>query len=243
MSESAIKQRVVASLGLLLGSKIILVQVPFFFKHIVDTLNAEAAASAAALDPSIVTVAPEAAAIAPVLLVAGYGIARASATGMHELRNTVFATVTHTAVRQTSRDLLDHLLNLDMNFHYARKTGALMRVIDRGGRSITMVLNTLVFRVFPTALELGLVCWLLASSCGAAYAGVCVSTLAAYTAFTIAVTQWRTQIRKNMIRLDNEANSKAVDTLLNFETVKYFNNEKNEVAAYEESLLGCKMHP
>jgi ABC-type transport system involved in Fe-S cluster assembly fused permease/ATPase subunit len=119
-----------------------------------------------------------------------------------------------------------------------RNTGALSRAIDRGSRGIDFLLRSLVFNVFPTLFEIGLVCTILQKSCGWSYSAVTFSTIGVYVVFTVAITQWRTKFRKTMNALDNEANTKAIDSLLNYETVKYFNNEAHEVKRYDECLKG-----
>ena len=156
--------------------------------------------------------------------------------GFNELRNAVFAKVAQHSIRKIAQNVFRHLHNMDLTFHLNRQTGALSKTIDRGSRGISFVLSALVFNVVPTFLELSMVCGVLAYSCGPAYAGVAFSTVALYAAFTLAVTQWRTQFRVKMNKADNEAGNKAVDSLINFETVKYFNNEDYEASIYDKSL-------
>lgn len=134
--------------------------------------------------------------------------------------------------------MFEHLLALDLRFHLGRRTGEVSRVLDRGSRSINFVLSAMVFNVVPTILEIGLVSAILGWSFGPSYAGVVVGTLAAYTAFTIGVTQWRTQFRKDMNRMENQASSRAVDALINYETIKYFGNEGHEAKEYDAKLGG-----
>ena len=129
-----------------------------------------------------------------------------------------------------------HLHDLDLSFHLNRQTGGLSKTLDRGSRGISFVLERMVFNVVPTFVELSMVCGVLAYTCGPAYAGVALSTVLVYSAFTIAVTQWRTQFRVNMNKADTQAGNKAVDSLINYETVKYFNNEDYEAAQYDTSL-------
>ena len=147
----------------------------------------------------------------------GYGLARASAAGMTELRNAVFARVAQRAIRLVSRDVFRHLLALDLRFHLERQTGALQRTIDRGSRSINFVLTSLVFNVVPTALEIALVCGVFASQCGVEYAATTLVTLAAYIGFTVRATNERSAIRRELNRLENTAAARATDTLLNYE--------------------------
>lgn len=222
-----IKQRVVASAGLVLAAKALTIQVPFLFKELVDSMGV--AASAAAQAPEVAV---------PLALVLGYGVARFSASASTELSNAVFATVAQKTIRKVAVRVFKHLHDMDLKFHLERQTGALSRVIDRGSRSIDFVLRAMAFRVVPTALEIGLVTAIMAQTYGLPFAGVTVGTLAAYTTFTVAVTQWRDEIRRQMNKMENEAGAKVIDSLMNYETVKYFNNETHEAARYDESLLG-----
>lgn len=186
----------------------------------------------AAMDPTAVTAA------VPISLLLGYGVARASATALQETRNAVFAHVAQDAIRTVGRQVFDHVHRLDLHYHLSRNTGQLSRILDRGQRSINMVLNAMVFHVTPTVLEVSLVTGLLAHQFGAAHSGVVVGTVAAYVGFTVGVTQWRTKFRRDMNRLENQASGRVVDSLLNYETVQYFNNQSHEGDRYEESLKG-----
>jgi len=226
--DKEVKTRVVAAMGLLVGSKVINTSVPFIFSHAVDTLNAANQLNLATPQAAVATL------VTTTLL--GYGAARAGSLGFNELRNAVFAKVAQHSIRKIAQNVFTHLHNLDLAFHLNRQTGALSKTIDRGSRAISFVLSALVFNVVPTFLELSLVCGVLAYSCGPAYAGVAFSTVALYAAFTLSVTQWRTQFRVHMNKADNEAGNKAVDSLINFETVKYFNNEEYEAKIYDKSL-------
>jgi len=223
--DKEVKSRVVTAVGLLVGAKALNTCVPFIFSHAVDTLTTASLATPEVAVPTLVT---------STLL--GYGIARAGALGFSELRNAVFAKVAQRSIRQIAKNVFKHLHNLDLSFHLNRQTGALSKTIDRGSRGISFVLSALVFNVLPTILELSMVCGVLAYTCGPAYAGVAFSTVALYAAFTLSVTQWRTQFRVNMNKADNEAGNKAIDSLINFETVKYFNNEDYEAEIYDKSL-------
>jgi ABC transporter ATM len=176
----------------------------------------------------------------PAAMLIGYGALRASASLANELRNATFARVSQGAIRAVARRVFAHLHELDLKYHLDRQTGALNRTIDRGTRGISFLLNSMVFNVFPTAFEIALVSGILASKCGTEFAMLTGGTIATYTAFTIACTQWRTKFRRQMNQLENEGNNKAIDSLLNFETVKYFNNEEHEVKRYDESLRGVE---
>eukprot|EP00123_Amoebidium_parasiticum_P006947 comp17766_c0_seq1/m.17795 comp17766_c0_seq1/g.17795 ORF comp17766_c0_seq1/g.17795 comp17766_c0_seq1/m.17795 type:complete len:710 (-) comp17766_c0_seq1:45-2174(-) len=222
---SALKTRVVLAMGLLIGSKLLNVQVPILFKHAVDLLN--------------VPVTPEIGSIlfttAGAVLI-GYGLARAGSALFSEMRNAVFGKVTQHAIRQLARETFLHLHSLDLDFHLSRQTGALSRAIDRGSRGIQFILSSILFNIFPTILEIGMVCTILVSNFGAPFAYVTLGCLTTYTAFTFSVTQWRTRFRRDMNKADSEGGSLAIDSLLNYETVKYFNNENFEAQRYDKVL-------
>merc|ERR1719397_87282 len=167
----------------------------------------------------------------------GYGIARAGSLGLNELRNALFSRVAQHSIRRIAQNVFRHLHNLDLGFHLNRQTGALSKTIDRGSRGISFVLSAIIFNVAPTLVELSLVCGILAYTCGPAYAAVALSTVSLYAAFTLGVTQWRTQFRVKMNKADNDAGNRAIDSLINYETVKYFNNEDFEAEQYDKSLV------
>ncbi|KAK6357261.1 Iron-sulfur clusters transporter atm1, mitochondrial [Orbilia javanica] len=221
-----IRVRVALALGLLIGAKLLNVQVPFYFKSIVDSLNID-----------FTHVGGTAAAVAGSIILA-YGLARIGATVFQEIRNAVFATVAQTAIRRVARDVFNHLLRLDLNFHLTRQTGGLTRAIDRGTKGISFVLTSMVFHILPILLEISMVCGILTYNYGAQFAVVTAVTMSAYTAFTIVTTSWRTKFRKQANAADNAAATVAVDSLINFEAVKYFNNENFEVKRYDKALHG-----
>ncbi|KAJ3023727.1 Iron-sulfur clusters transporter atm1, mitochondrial [Thoreauomyces humboldtii] len=221
--EASIKARVVIALSLLVGGKILNVNVPILFKQVVDALQPMPIA-----DATVMTVA------GTVLI--GYGAARLGSSLFQELRTAVFGRVAQRAIRYASREIFHHLLRLDLAFHLNRQTGGLVRAIDRGSKGINMILSSMVFHVVPTALEISMVCGILAYSFGPAYAGVTIVTMGAYAAFTFATTSWRVKFRKQMNAADNKAASVATDALLNFEAVKYFTNERFEMLRYDRSL-------
>lgn len=166
------------------------------------------------------------------------GIARAGAAGFNELRNAVFARVASHSIRKIAVNTFIHLHNLDLSFHLSKQTGALSKTIDRGSRGINFVLTAMVFNIVPTIFELALVSSILGAKCGFAYAAVSMSCVGIYAFYTLAVTQWRTKFRMVMNQAENEAGNKAVDSLINYETVKYFNNEKYEARKYDKVLQG-----
>jgi len=234
-----IKKRVGYSLALMIGGKLVTIQVPFLFRNLVDNLNEGSSTDLAnsvvssGVDLGTVTMAGM-----PLALVLGYGVSRATASGMQELRNAVFAHVAQDAIRRVGQSVFHHVHQLDMTYHLSRNTGTLSRILDRGNRSISFVLNAMVFNVVPTTIEVGVVTGLMAYEFGAMHSGVVLGTIVAYSAYTVGITQWRTQFRRDMNRLENEASGKVVDSLLNYETVKYFNNEVHESKRYAESLGG-----
>ncbi|OWR48088.1 putative ATP-binding cassette sub-family B member 7 [Danaus plexippus plexippus] len=230
-----IRNRVMLSLSLLFGAKVMNVTVPFFFKYAVDEVNNLTTTPTGDALLGMATV-PQALGTTAFSLLVGYGIARASAAGFNELRNAVFARVAQHSIRKLACNVFLHLHNLDLSFHLARQTGALSKTIDRGSRAINFVLSAMVFNIVPTIFELCLVSTILGLKGGLAFAGVAFSCVGVYAAFTLAITQWRTKFRVHMNKAENEAGNKAVDSLINYETVKYFNNEKYELEKYDSSL-------
>ncbi|XP_047330590.1 ABC transporter B family member 25, mitochondrial-like [Impatiens glandulifera] len=228
--------RVIAALGFLVGAKVLNVQVPFLFKLAVDWLTT-ATGNASSL--SAFTAANSTALalfVSPVAVLIGYGVARTGASAFNELRSAVFAKVALRTIRSVSRKVFSHLHDLDLHYHLSRETGALNRTIDRGSRAINFILSAMVFNVVPTVLEISLVSGILAYNFGAPFAWITSLSVAAYVAFTLVVTQWRTKFRKTMNKADNDANTRAIDSLINYETVKYFNNEVYEADKYDELL-------
>ena len=241
------KKRVIGSIGLMLGGKFVTIQVPYIFKHLVDNLsaieyqNTAANAAATAVDAStsaVVTAASSDPSYYILAMVLGYGMSRAASSGFNEMRNAVFAHVAQQAIRKVGCSVFDHVHRLDMNFHLSKNTGQVSRILDRGNRSISFVLNAMVFHIVPTTIEVGLVTGLVAYSFGPAHAGVVLATIGAYTGFTFGITQWRTKFRRDMNRLENQASGRVVDSLVNYETVQYFNNLDYELSRYESSLKG-----
>uniref|UniRef100_A0AAY4DH13 Iron-sulfur clusters transporter ABCB7, mitochondrial n=1 Tax=Denticeps clupeoides TaxID=299321 RepID=A0AAY4DH13_9TELE len=180
--------------------------------------------------------APNTVATMATAVLIGYGVSRAGSALFNELRNAVFGKVAQSSIRRIAKNVFLHLHNLDLGFHLSRQTGALSKAIDRGTRGISFVLSALVFNLGPTLFEMILVSSILYYKCGGQFALVTLGTLSAYTMFTIAFTQWRTRFRIEMNKADNEAGNAAIDSLLNYETVKYFNNEKYEAERYDGFL-------
>lgn len=225
-----IRNRVMISFGLLITAKLVNIGVPVLFKHIVDYLNKYSGNALAITDPSSTVMTTAA------TLIIAYGVARASTSLFNELRNAVFAKVAHSSIHRLANQVFTHLHNLDLAFHLNRDTGSLSKIIDRGTRGINFILSALVFNVFPTVFEVTLVSTLLYLKFGPAYAAVTLGCIGTYSAFTLLVTQWRTKFRINMNRAENAAGSRAIDSLINYETVKYFNAEKYESGQYHKLL-------
>lgn len=218
-----VRSRVVLGLGLLVSGKLLNVQVPALFKAVVDTLNLEISSG-----ETVWVVAGS--------LILGYGAARIGATLFSELLNAVFASIGQRAIRKVARETFEHLLNLDLKFHLSRQTGGLTRAIDRGTKGITFVLQSVLFRIAPTALEVSLVCGILTYKFGWDFAAVTALTMTAYTWFTVRTTSRRIQYRRAVNQADNKAATVSIDSLINYEAVKHFNNEKYEIAQYDKHL-------
>ena len=213
------KWRLSIAMGCLILAKIATVVTPIYLKHIIDALSVPATLLAV-----------------PFAALAGYGLARLMASLLGEARDAVFARVIQGTVRTVARSVFEHLLNLSLRFHLARQTGGMSRDIERGTKGIGFLLNFTVFNILPTLLELVLVTGILLSRYQGWFAVVTVGTIAVYVVFTLAVTEWRTVFRRSMNDLDSRANAKAIDALINYETVKYFNNERYESARYDANL-------
>jgi ABC-type transport system involved in Fe-S cluster assembly fused permease/ATPase subunit len=217
-----LRVRVVLAVALLAGGKLVNITVPFFYKGAVDALSGKGGAA------GIVAV--------PVVLIVAYGLARLFSGSFNELRNAVFAKVEQRAVRQVALAAFTHLHSLSMRFHLDRRTGGLSRAVERGTQAIDFLLSIMLFNVIPTLIEILLVCGILWRLYDWRLAAVTLTTIVLYVAFTFAVTDWRVRFRREMNARDTEANTKAVDSLLNFETVKYFANEAHEADRYDRSL-------
>jgi len=213
-----LRARVVLAISLLFASKLVNILIPVFYKQAVDALSGPAIA------------------VVPVMLVLAYGFARVMTLGLNELRSAVFAKVGQRAVRQVALSVFRHVHNLSLRFHLDRRTGGLARAVERGTRAIEFLLSFLIFNVLPTVFEVVVVCGILWRLYNWEFAAVTLATIVLYIAFTFAVTDWRIRFRQEMNARDSEANTKAIDSLLNFETVKYFANEEHEALRYDRSL-------
>ena len=219
-AEWGLRARVLLSVAFLIGAKLINVYVPLLYKGAVDRLSPGHAA--------IIAV--------PVALVVGYGIARVGAQLFAELRDAVFAKVGQRAVRRVALATFRHLHALSLRFHLERQTGGLSRAIERGIRGTEFLLSYMLFNVVPTLFEILLVCGILWGFYDASFAAATLATILAYIVFTFAVTDWRIKFRREMNERDSEANTRAIDSLLNFETVKYFANEAHEAERFDKAL-------
>ena len=227
--DTGTKMRVVAALSLLLAGKLLNVQVPFFFKGVIDRLHDVMA------EPLTLTSSTTLWVVAGSSIL-GYGLARVGATAFSELRNAVFANVAQRSIRTIASSVFAHLLTLDLSWHLSRQTGGLTRAIDRGTKGISFLLTSIVFHIVPTALEISLVCGILSYKCGPSYAAVAGATMLLYAWFTVRTTAWRTQFRRQANAADQRAATTSLDSLLNFEAVKYFNNEQHEVRKFDKHL-------
>ena len=217
------KWRVMVALTLMVGAKVANVGVPLLLKTLVDSLT---------LQPGQLT----AVLVVPVALLIAYAALRLSTTLFAELRDLVFAKATEGAARSISLQVFRHLHALSLRFHLERQTGGMTRDIERGTRAVHSLVSYSLYSIVPTLIEVGLVLTLLAVKFDVWFAGITIIALVLYIVFTISMTEWRTEFRKRMNELDSKAHSRAIDSLLNFETVKYFNNEEFEARRYDENL-------
>lgn len=223
-NKPSFKLRVVIALSLLIGSKLLNVQVPFFFKSIIDEMNIDWTGEIGVITTVIGS------------LIIAYGGARFGAVLFGELRNAVFASVSQSAIKRVAHNTFLHLLNMDLQFHLSRQTGGLTRAIDRGTKGISYVLSAMVFHIIPITFEISVVCGILTYNYGLSFAAVTLITMLTYSIFTIRTTAWRTGFRRQANNADNQAASVALDSLINYESVKYFNNELYQTSKYDSAL-------
>ncbi len=218
------KWRVIAALAFMVGAKVANVGVPLLLKELVDTMNPKGGIDASAL------------LVVPAALLVAYGLLRLSTTLFAELRDLVFAKATEGASRSISLQVFRHLHGLSLRFHLERQTGGMTRDIERGTRAVHSLISYSLYSIIPTLIEVAMVLTLLAVKFDVWFAWITIIALVFYISFTIIVTEWRTQFRKKMNEMDSTAHSRAIDSLLNYETVKYFNNEEFEAKRYDENL-------
>jgi ATP-binding cassette subfamily B protein len=218
----SLKLRVVFAVVFLIVAKLVNIYVPVLYKQAVDALSAKGTAAV----------------IVPVAFIVSYGLARIGAQLFAELRQAIFAKVEQHAVRMVGLETFRHLHGLSLRFHLERQTGGMSRAIERGIRGVEFLLSFMLFNLVPTLLEILLVCAVLWKFYEASFAAVTLATIVVYVAYTFVITDWRVKYRREMNERDSEANTKAIDSLLNFETVKYFANEEHEAQRFDVALRG-----
>jgi ABC-type transport system involved in Fe-S cluster assembly fused permease/ATPase subunit len=214
------KSRVVLALFCMVLAKGAVVAMPFALKHIVDGLNGEVEQMLAA----------------PIALVIVYGVLRFAGVIMGEVRDTLFGRVTERAMRRIGLKVFTHLHSLELDFHLNRKTGALSRDMERGTSGVSFLMRFMVFNIVPTLIEVGMVIGILLYKYGWEFSTVILVAIIAYITWSVQATKWRTEYVREANKADNQANARAVDSLLNYETVKYFNNEQHEIGHYDDDL-------
>ncbi len=215
--------RVLIALSFLVAAKLANVGVPLVLKNLVDALDLKPGDTRSVL-------------VVPVALLFAYGALRVSVTLFTELREFLFYPVAARIARRVSLETFDHLLSLSLRFHLERQTGGVSRDMERGSRAIHSLLNYTIYNILPTLVEMTLVISLLSAKFDGWFAVITLTALVLYISFTVTVTEWRTHFRRAMNEQDSKANTKAVDALINYETVKYFSNEPFEQARYDENL-------
>ena len=217
------KWRVMAALSFMVGAKLANVGVPLLLKELIDAMTPQPTGAQVAL-------------VVPLALLIGYGLLRLSVSGFTELRELVFAAATQGAARKIALQTFEHLHNLSLRFHLERQTGGMSRDIERGVRGIESLITYSLYSIVPTLIEVVLVLSILGVKFDKWYAIITLLALSLYIYFTVTVTEWRTQFRKQVNEFDSSAHTRAIDSLLNYETVKYFGNEAFEASRYDESL-------
>ncbi len=217
------KWRVMAALSFMIGAKLANVGVPLLLKELIDAMTPQPTGAQIAL-------------VVPLALLVGYGLLRLSVSGFTELRELVFAAATQGAARKIALQTFEHLHNLSLRFHLERQTGGMSRDIERGVRGIESLITYSLYSIVPTLIEVVLVLSILGVKFDKWYAIITLTALALYIYFTVTVTEWRTQFRKQVNEFDSSAHTRAIDSLLNYETVKYFGNEAFEASRYDENL-------
>jgi ATP-binding cassette subfamily B protein len=218
------KFRVAIALTCLIAAKATNLGIPILMKQLIDALNIKADS-------------PQALLVVPAGLILAYGLLRISASLFTELRESLFARVTQNAVRKVALQVFEHLHSLALSFHLARQTGGVSRDIERGTRGIQSLISYSLYSILPTLIEFCLVLGYFAYAYDIWFAAITLVALALYIGFTVVLTEWRTHFRRTMNDMDSKANQKAIDSLLNFETVKYFGNEAFEASRYDQNLV------
>lgn len=219
-----VKRRVVAAFLMLVAAKIVSVSTPYFYKQAVDALAGETPDTGTLLG------------LTAIGLTVAYGLARLGTVAFQELRDAIFVRVGQRALRRLALETFTHIHRLSLRYHITRKTGGLSRIIERGVKGVDFLLRFMLFSIGPLILELAMVAVIFATVFGVSYMLVVVGVITLYVWFTLAVTEWRVKIRREMNEQDTDANQKAIDSLLNYETVKYFNAETREAARYDVAM-------
>ena len=219
------KGRVLLALGFLLLAKLASVMIPFAMKHIVDALDST--------QSQVIAV--------PIAFLVMYGLLRLGTIVFGEIRDTIFGRVTERAMHSIGLKLFKHLHALDLDFHLSRRTGGMARDIERGTNGINFLMRFMLFNIVPTLLEIGLITVILFLNYSPWYALVILVAVVLYVTYSVVLTEWRTGIVRQMNKMDNQTNTRAIDSLLNFETVKYFGNEDYEAEQYDKNLSGWEM--
>jgi ATP-binding cassette subfamily B protein len=217
------KWRVMAALSFMVAAKLANVGVPVLLKSLIDSMTPQASATQTLM-------------VVPVALLLGYGLLRLSVSAFTELRELIFAEATQGAARTIALQTFQHLHELSLRFHLERQTGGMSRDIERGVRGIESLIAYSLYSIVPTLIEVVLVLSILGVQFDKWYAIITLCALGLYIYFTVTVTEWRTQFRKQVNEFDSSAHTRAIDSLLNYETVKYFGNEAFEAKRYDESL-------
>ena len=226
------KWRVLFALGFMVGAKAANVSVPLLLKQLIDVMT---------IDPKAPIDTAQALLVVPVGLLVAYGLLRLSTSLFTELRELVFAKATEGATRHIALQVFEHLHGLSLRFHLARQTGGLTRDIERGTRSVQSLISYSLYSIVPTLIEVAMVLSILGTQFDAGYVWITVLALVLYVGFTVVVTEWRTKFRRALNEADSVAHSRAIDALLNYETVKYFNNESFEAKRYNDNLENLRL--
>src|SRR5262245_39573067 len=216
-----LRVRVVGAMACLILAKVTVVYVPILFKEAVDALSPTGNAAIAAV---------------PIAVLISYGLARVFGVTFAELRDAIFAKVGHRSMRQLALRTFRHLHSLSLRYHLERQTGGLSRAIERGTKGIENLLSWTLFTILPTFVEIALVTAVLWAVLDFWFAVIVLVTVAVYASYTVAVTEWRIKFRRQLNESDSEASTKAIDSLLNYETVKYFGNEEHEANRFDKAM-------
>ncbi|WP_353414767.1 ABC transporter ATP-binding protein/permease [Arenicella sp. 4NH20-0111] len=217
------KGRIFLAMLCLIGAKVASVGLPFILKDVVDTLNA----------PAVVVV--------PIALLVAYGVVRFANVLFGELRDTLFGRVTERAMRRIGHKVFQHLHSLDLSYHLNRRTGGVSRDIERGVNGISFLMRFMVFNIVPTFIEIGMIVGILFLKYSPWFAVIVLVSVVAYVSFSVVATEWRTETIRKMNKAESKSSTRSVDSLLNFETVKYFNNERYEADRYDEDLKAWEL--